>query len=68
MDGSGLATGVAPGTATITATCQAASGSATLTVFNPNTPPVPQDDAFEAIGNVTVPVTAPGRAGQRHGR
>lgn len=60
VDGSGLATGVAPGTATITATCQAASGSATLTVFDPNTPPVPQDDAFEAIGNVTVPVNAPG--------
>lgn len=60
VDGNGLATGVAPGTATITATCQAASGSATLTVFNPNTPPVPQDDAFEAIGNVTVPVAAPG--------
>ena len=60
VDGNGLATGVAPGSATITATCQAASGSATLTVFNPNTPPVPQDDAFEAIGNVTVPVPAPG--------
>jgi hypothetical protein len=60
VNGSGLATGVAPGSATITATCQAASGSATLTVFNPNTPPVPQDDAFEAIGNVTVPVAAPG--------
>lgn len=56
----GLATGVAPGSTTITATCQAASGSATLTIFNPNTPPVPQDDAFEAIGNVTVPVNAPG--------
>jgi hypothetical protein len=60
VDANGLATGVAPGSATITATCQAASGSATLTVFNPNTPPVPQDDAFEAIGNVTVPVDAPG--------
>ncbi|HYR07306.1 MAG TPA: Ig-like domain-containing protein [Longimicrobium sp.] len=60
VDASGLATGVAPGSATITATCQAASGNATLTVFNPNTPPVPQDDAFEAIGNVTVPVAAPG--------
>jgi hypothetical protein len=60
VDGSGLATGVAPGSTTITATCQAASGSAMLTVFNPNTPPVAQDDAFEAIGNVTVPVNAPG--------
>jgi hypothetical protein len=60
VDGSGLASGVATGSATITATCQAASGSATLTVFNPNTPPVPQDDTFEAIGNVTVPVAAPG--------
>jgi hypothetical protein len=60
VDANGLATGIAPGATTITATCQAASGSATLTVFNPNTPPVPQDDAFEAIGNVTVPVAAPG--------
>lgn len=60
VNASGLATGVAPGTTTITATCQAASGSATLTVFNPNTPPVANDDAFEAIGNVTVPVAAPG--------
>jgi hypothetical protein len=60
VDGNGLATGVAPGSAAITATCQAASGNATLTVFNPNTPPVPQDDSFEGIGNVTVPVAAPG--------
>lgn len=60
VDGTGLATGVAIGAATITATSQAASGSATLVVFNPNTPPVAQDDAFEAIGNVTVPVAAPG--------
>jgi large repetitive protein len=60
VDGTGLATGVSVGQATITATSQAASGSATLTVFNPNTPPVAQADTFEAIGNVTVPVAAPG--------
>lgn len=60
VDASGLATGVAPGSTTITATCQAASGSAYLEVFNPNTPPVANDDAFEAIGNVSVPVAAPG--------
>ncbi|WP_420126466.1 beta strand repeat-containing protein [Longimicrobium sp.] len=60
VDASGLATGVAPGSTIITATCQAASGSATLIVVDPNTPPVAQDDAFEAIGNVTVPVAAPG--------
>jgi hypothetical protein len=60
VNGSGLATGVAPGSTVITATCQAASGSADLTVFNPNTPPVANDDAFDAIGNVTVPVAAPG--------
>ncbi|HEY0016496.1 MAG TPA: Ig-like domain-containing protein [Longimicrobium sp.] len=60
VDASGLATGVSPGQATITATYQAASGSATLTVFNPNTPPVAQPDTFQAIGNVTVPVAAPG--------
>jgi hypothetical protein len=60
VDGNGLATGVAPGAAIITATCQAASGSAILMVINPNTPPVAQADTFEAIGNVTVPVDAPG--------
>jgi hypothetical protein len=60
VDGSGLATGVSVGQTTITATAQAASGSATLTVFNPNTPPVAQADTFQAIGNVTVPVAAPG--------
>jgi hypothetical protein len=60
VDGNGLATGVAVGQATITATSQAASGSATLVVFNPNTPPVANPDTFDAIGNVSVPVAAPG--------
>ncbi|HTE20912.1 MAG TPA: Ig-like domain-containing protein, partial [Armatimonadota bacterium] len=60
VDGNGLATGVGAGQATITATSQAASGNATLTVFNPNTPPVASADTFQAIGNVTVPVAAPG--------
>lgn len=60
VNGTGLATGVSVGQATITATAQAASGSATLTVFNPNTPPVANPDTFDAIGNVTVPVAAPG--------
>lgn len=60
VDGTGLATGVSVGQATITATAQGASGSATLTVFNPNTPPVANPDTFDAIGNVTVPVAAPG--------
>jgi hypothetical protein len=60
VDGSGLATGVSVGQTTITATAQGASGSATLTVFNPNTPPVANPDTFQAIGNVTVPVAAPG--------
>jgi len=60
VDGSGLATGVATGQASITATAGAASDAAVLTVFNPNTPPVAQADTFQAIGNVTVPVAAPG--------
>lgn len=60
VDASGLATGVATGAATITAASGGASGSATLSVFNPNTPPVALPDTFEAIGNVTVPVAAPG--------
>jgi hypothetical protein len=60
VGGSGLATGVAPGTATVTATSGGASGTATLVVVNPNTPPVANADAFDAISNVTVPVAAPG--------
>ena len=60
IDASGLATGVAPGTATVTATSGGASGTATLVVVNPNTPPVANADTFEAIGNATVPVAAPG--------
>ena len=60
VDGTGLATGVAQGTATITASIGYASGSATLQVINPNTPPVANPDTFQAIGNVTIPVGAPG--------
>ncbi|HEX2189051.1 MAG TPA: Ig-like domain-containing protein [Longimicrobiaceae bacterium] len=60
VDGSGLATGVAEGTVTVTASSGGASGSASLTVRNPNTAPTAADDAFEAIGNVSVPVAAPG--------
>jgi hypothetical protein len=60
VDGNGLATGVAPGSANIKATCQAVSGSAHLSVIDPNTPPVPGDDTFAAIGNVMVAVPAPG--------
>lgn len=60
VTGSGLATGVSVGQAAITATAQGASGSATLVVINPNTPPVANPDTFQAIGNVTVPVAAPG--------
>ncbi|HEX8319993.1 beta strand repeat-containing protein [Longimicrobium sp.] len=60
VDGSGLATGVATGQAAITATSGGASDTALLTVSNPNTPPVVHPDTFQAIGNVTVPVPAPG--------
>jgi hypothetical protein len=60
VDANGLATGVAPGTASITASSGAASDAATLVVQVQNTPPTANGDAFEAIGNVTVPVSAPG--------
>ncbi|HEU0052827.1 MAG TPA: Ig-like domain-containing protein, partial [Longimicrobium sp.] len=60
VSSTGLATGVAPGTVTITASIGYASGTAQLTVVQPNTPPVGVDDSFDAIGNVTVPVAAPG--------
>jgi Bacterial Ig domain len=60
VDASGLATGVSPGTVTITASLGYVSGTATLVVEQPNQPPVAGADVFEAIGNVTVPVAAPG--------
>jgi hypothetical protein len=60
VDGTGLATGVDAGTVTITASIGYAQGTATLKVIQPNTPPVGNDDSFEAIGNVTIPVAAPG--------
>ena len=60
IDGNGLATGVAPGTVTITASIGYLSGDAQLTVEQNNTPPVANPDTFDAIGNVTVPVPAPG--------
>jgi hypothetical protein len=60
IDATGLATGVAQGTATITASIGYASGTATLKVIQPDTPPVARSDTFAAIGNVTIPVAAPG--------
>ena len=55
VDGSGLATGVAAGSATITATCEGQSGSATLTVSAVSVP----------VASVTVsPATAAVAAGQ----
>jgi hypothetical protein len=60
VDVNGLASGVSIGTATITATAGSVSGSATLVVKTPNHPPVAANDTFQAIGNVTVPVQAPG--------
>jgi hypothetical protein len=59
----GVALGVAPGSATITARSGGASATATVRVLNPNTPPVAVADSFAAIGNVTVPVAAPGVLG-----
>jgi Bacterial Ig-like domain (group 2)/Cadherin-like domain len=60
VSSTGLATGVAPGSTAITATSGAASDNALLHVVDPNTPPVAAPDTFQAIGNVTVPVAAPG--------
>jgi hypothetical protein len=45
---------------TITASIGYKQGTATLKVIQPNTPPVTGADTFQAIGNVTVPVAAPG--------
>src|SRR5256885_2369985 len=63
IDASGLATGVSPGTVTITASIGYNSGTATLKVVQPDTPPVANPDTFDAIGNVTIPVPAPGVLG-----
>jgi hypothetical protein len=60
VDATGLATGVDAGTVTITASIGYAQGTATLKVIQPNTPPVANADTFQAIGNVTIPVSAPG--------
>lgn len=60
VDNTGLATGVSQGTVTITASIGYASGTATLKVIQPDTPPVANPDTFQAIGNVTIPVAAPG--------
>jgi len=63
VDGTGLATGVNAGTVTITASIGYAQGTATLKVIQPDTPPVANPDTFQAIGNVTIPVNAPGVLG-----
>ena len=55
--GTGVVTGVAAGTVTITATNGTQSGSATIVV---NTPPAFQVDSILAISNVTIPEPAPG--------
>ncbi|HEX6371302.1 MAG TPA: Ig-like domain-containing protein [Longimicrobium sp.] len=55
--GTGLVTAVAAGTATITATNGAQSGTATIVV---NTNPFVAVDTFPAITNVTIPEPAPG--------
>jgi len=60
IDANGLATGISAGTATITASIGYAQGTATLVVTQSNTPPVANADTFQAIGNVTIPVSAPG--------
>ncbi len=60
VDASGTATGVGPGSSTITASTAWGSASATLVVEVVNTAPVANADSFEGIGNVSVPVAAPG--------
>src|SRR5215218_3769603 len=51
---------LAAGTAVVTATLGGTSVAVTITVATANTPPVAAADAFDAIGDVTVPVAAPG--------
>lgn len=56
----GVATGVATGTATVTATSGAASDAALLRVAVLNSAPLALPDSFDAVGNVSIPVPAPG--------
>jgi VCBS repeat len=63
VSGSGLATGVAPGVATITAASGPAQGSALLTVAAPNHPPVANDDNYSATEATTLNVALPGVLG-----
>ncbi|HET7565570.1 MAG TPA: Ig-like domain-containing protein [Gemmatimonadaceae bacterium] len=61
VDGSGKVTGVAAGTATITATSEGKNGSATITVNTPGPPPVSQ----ASVASVDIdPSTATIRPGQ----
>jgi hypothetical protein len=59
----GVVLGVTPGSATITATSGAAAATAAVRVVSANTAPVAVADSFSAIGNVSVPVAAPGVLG-----
>ncbi len=60
VDANGLATGLAPGSAAITATFVTLADTATLTVAVSNTAPTATGDAYEALGNVTLTIPAPG--------
>ena len=60
VDANGLATGLTPGSAEITATFVTLADTATLTVAVSNTAPTATGDQYEALGNVTVSIPAPG--------
>ncbi|HEX8362471.1 MAG TPA: Ig-like domain-containing protein [Longimicrobium sp.] len=60
VDANGRATGVAPGSAGITASFVTLADTATLTVAVSNTAPTATGDQYEALGNVTVSIPAPG--------
>src|SRR5688500_9918072 len=53
-------TALAPGTATVCARLGGSSVCVTITVTSTNTPPTAAPDAYEAIGNVTLSIPAPG--------
>jgi hypothetical protein len=59
----GVVLAVDPGTVTITASSGGATATATVHVVSANTAPVAVADSFAAIGNVSVPVAAPGVLG-----
>lgn len=67
VDASGLVTGVAAGSAVVTASAGGRSGAATVTVVDPTPPTAPSDLAAVAFSNTQVDLTWTDNAGNESG-